>query len=92
MSGVEEDAINRAFLDDTAEVHHHHVVSHFRDDAKVVRDQHDGHAILRLQLAQQLQYLRLGGDIQCGRWFVGNQQLWIARQCRRDHLSLAESA
>ena len=48
-----EDLVHRAFLHDTPEIHHHHVVRHLRDDAKVVRDEDDGGLVLVLQLAQQ---------------------------------------
>ena len=44
------------------------------DHAEVVGDQHDRHAELALQLAQQVEDLRLDGDVERGRRLVGDQQ------------------
>src|SRR6266545_1278184 len=60
MARIEEQIVDGALLDDFAQVHDDHVVGHLGHDAQVVRDEHDRHAVLGLQLAQQLEDLRLG--------------------------------
>ena len=57
-----------------------------------MRDQHDGHAEARLQLAQQLEDLRLDGDVERGRRLVGDQQLGVAGERHGDHHALAHAA
>ena len=55
-------------------IHHHHVVTQFRNHAKVVRDEQDGAAnfcLQRLQLVNDLYFQR---GVQRGRGFISNQQ------------------
>src|SRR4029453_1485089 len=60
--------------------------------AEVVGDEHDGHPPFPLKLAQQIQDLRLGSDVQRRRRLVGDKQARIAGEGHRDHRPLAESA
>ena len=64
-----------AVLHRPAGVHHEHVVGDLGDHSEVVRDQDDRRAELALQRAQQLEDLRLHGDVERGRRLVGDQQL-----------------
>ena len=84
--------VDVALLDDLAEVHHRHPVGDLGHHAEVVGDEHDRHAELLLQLPQQLQDLRLGGDVQRRRRLVGDQQLRPAGQRHRDHRALPHAA
>ena len=52
---------------------------------QIVSNEQDRHAALGLQLRQQIENLRLHGDIQGGRWLVGNQQFRLAGQGDGDH-------
>ena len=70
-------------LDDLAGVHDRHAVRHLRDDAEVVGDQQQRHAALGLQLRQQVEDLRLDGDVERGGRLVGDQHLGLARPARR---------
>ena len=77
---------------DLARVHHRHAVGHLRHDAEVVRDEQERHAALALQLRQQLEDLRLDGDVECGGRLVGDQHFGIHRERARDHHALAQSS
>ena len=89
---VVKDVVDLALLDHPAEIHDHHVVGHLRHHAEVVGDEHDRHSPLPLQLAQQIQDLRLRGDVQRRRRLVGDQQARIAGKRDRDHRPLAQPA
>jgi hypothetical protein len=80
-----------ASIDHLAGIHHGHrcAISHH---AHVVRDQHQRHAAVFLQAAQQVENLRLDGDIQRRGGFVGNQQLGVAGNGHGDHHALAHAA
>src|SRR3546814_3196242 len=54
----------RSLFDLVAAPHHHYAVGDLGDHAHVVGDEHHRHADLGLQLADQLQDLRLDGDVQ----------------------------
>ena len=81
-----------ALLDHAAQVHDDDVVGHLRDHAEVVRDEHDRHPPFLLDLAQQVEDLRLRGDVERRRGLVGDEQARVAGQRDRDHRALAEAA
>ncbi len=81
-----------ALLDDAAGVHHRDVVGASGDDAEVVRDQHHRHEPFALLLLQEVEDLRLHGDVERGGRFVGEQELRTARQRDGDHDALAHAA
>src|SRR6266545_3718532 len=54
-----EDLAYRPLFDQPALVHHRHAVGHFGHDAEVVRNEQHGQVELLLQIAQQLEDLRL---------------------------------
>ncbi|KAG1079180.1 hypothetical protein G6F40_016419 [Rhizopus arrhizus] len=84
--------VHAAFFHLAAGVHHDDALAHLGDDAQVVRDQHDGRAQAGLDVAQQVQDLRLDGDVQRGRGFVGDQDLRVAGQRHGDQDALALAA
>ncbi|PKC33683.1 hypothetical protein V462_15320 [Pantoea ananatis 15320] len=43
-------------------------------------------------LFQQAQYLPLNGNIQCGRGFIRNQQVWLTGKGQGNHDALTHSA
>ncbi|KAG1390008.1 hypothetical protein G6F58_013126 [Rhizopus delemar] len=57
-----------------------------------MRDQQQSHVQLRPQVVQQLQDLRLDGDVQRGGRFVGHQQRGLAGDGGGDHGALALAA
>src|SRR5512139_468797 len=90
--GIVEDRVDRALLDDAAEVHDDDVVRHLGNHAEVVGDQHDRHLALLLDPAQQVEDLRLRRHVERGRRLVGDEQARIARQRNGDHRALAQAA
>jgi hypothetical protein len=92
VARLREDLFRRTGLDLVAAVHHEHAVGHFGHHAHVVRDEEHAHLHLGLQLADELEDLRLDGHVERGRRLVGDQQRRLARQRHRDHHALAHAA
>ena len=92
MLRIGEQQVDRRFLDDSAGIHDHHAVCDLGHHAEIVGDQHDGGARALAQVAQQVEDLRLDGDVQCRRRLVGDQDLGIAGQRHGDHHALAHAA
>ncbi len=90
--GVVEDVVERALLDDPARIHHADAVGDLGDDAEVVGDDDHRHPELSLQLLEQTEDLRLGGDVESGGRLVGDQQLRLVCQRHRDHRPLPHPA
>ena len=67
-------------------------MSHLSDDAQIVGDQNDAHAIVFLQLVHDLEGLGLNGDIQGRGRFVGHQQGGIAGHAHGDDGTLEHPA
>jgi hypothetical protein len=81
-----------AALHDPAAVQHDHVIGHVGDHAEIVGDEQDRHAEFALELAHQLQDLRLDRDVERRGRLVGDQQRRIADQRHRNHRTLAQTA
>ena len=58
-------------LDDAAEIHHRDAVADVPHDREIVRDEQDREAELALQVAQQVEDLRLDRDVERGDRLVG---------------------
>ena len=69
-----EQLVDRRALDDLAGIHHRDLVADFGDHAEIVGDQDDRRAARGLQLAHQIEDLRLQGDVERGGRLVGDQQ------------------
>ena len=80
---------NRTLLDDLALRHDADPVGDLADDAEVVGDEQHRHAEARLQLGEELQDLRLHGDVERRRRLVGDEQVGLVRERHRDHDALA---
>ena len=92
MLGGREDFEDGRVLDFFAAIHDEDLVGDFRDHAEVVGDEDDGHAAGVAELAEDFQDLRLDGNVERGRGFIGDEQLRIAREGHRDHDALLLSA
>src|SRR6266542_368470 len=79
-------------LDDPPVLHHGDAIADVRDDPEVVSDEQHRHPELRLQAAQQIQYVGLHGDVQRGRGLVGDEQVRLAGDSTRDEHTLSHSA
>ena len=92
MLGRGEHALDRAALDDLALVHHADAVGDLAHDAEVVGDEQHRHAEPGLRVLEQLEDLRLHGDVERGRRLVGDQQVRLVGQRHGDHHALALAA
>ena len=90
--GPREEGRRARLFDDVARVHHRHVVARLGDDAEVVRDEEDRHAVLALELEQEREDLILDRDVERGGRLVGEQDPRLARDGDRDHHPLAHPA
>ena len=87
-----EEFLAAGHFDQFAGVHDADAVRHFGDDAEIVGDQQHAHAALALQLRQQVENLRLDGDVERRRRLVGDQQVGLAGQRDGDHHALLHAA
>ena len=84
-----EDIRDRALFHRAPVLHHHHAVGMLLHDVEVVGDEQQRHAGLALERLQQLQDLRLDGDVERGGGLVRDQQLGVVGERGRDHHPLA---
>ena len=91
MLRVVKDVPDRSLLDDPAGVHHRHAIGGFGDHAEVVGNQQQRQVELALHLAQQVENLRLHGDIECGGRLVGDHERRFAGERHRHHHALAHA-
>ena len=80
---------NGRLLDLPAGVHHHHPVAALGDDAEVVGDHDHTHAELALQPLDQVEDLRLDGDVEGGGRLIGDEKSGTAGERHGDHGALA---
>ena len=92
MVRLREQILHRRLFDDLAGIHHHDALRGLGHHAHVVGDQHHRHAEARLHVEQQVEDLRLDGDVQRGGRLVGDQQLRLAGERHGDHHALAHAA
>ena len=91
MLRIEKDLACGAVLDDLALMHDGDGVGDLGRDAQVVRDKEHGEVEPLLDLGEELQNLRLDGDVQRGDGLVGDEQLGFEceRACDANALALA---
>lgn len=87
-----EDLRHGSGLDDPASIHHHDTVGDLGDDTQIMGDEQDAHAALALQFLQQVENLRLDGDIKGSGRLVGNQHARVTGQGHGDGHALAHAA
>ncbi len=92
MLRVGENLVDRTFLDLLALPHDDDMVGHFCNHAHVMGDEDHAHAECLLQVAHDVEDLRLNGHVERGGRLVGDQQLWAAGKRHGDHHALAHAA
>ena len=70
-------------------MHHRHPVGDLGDHPEVVGDEQHTGVMARLQGFDEVENLRLGGDVEGGRRLVGDQQHRVQDQGHGDHDALA---
>ena len=84
--------LNSALLDNHAVFHHCNAVGKAAHQVQVMGNHQHGHAVLALQVAQQIQNLRAHRHVEGGGWLIGQQQLGLASQRHSNHRALALAA
>ncbi len=92
MFGFVEDLFDGAVFGDSAQVHDGNFVRDLGDDAEVVGDEHHAHAGLLLEVFEQVEDSGLGGDVEGGGGFVGDEHCGVAGQRDGDHDALTHAA
>ena len=92
MARFREDVAHLAGFHHLAPVHDHDFLGDVGDHAQIVGDHQHRHAKLGLKVAEQLEDLRLDGDVEGGGRLVRDQQRRVADQRHGDHRALAETA
>ena len=82
-------ARRRRELDDAAEVHHADAIGDVMDHREVVRDEEVGEAAAALQVAHQVQHLRLHRDVERGGRLVADEEPRLAWRARARSRSAA---
>ena len=89
---IGEQRADRLLLDLLPGIEHRDPLGGLRDHAHVVGDEHQRHSRLALQREQQIENLRLDGDVERRRRLVGDDQLRIAGDRHGDHHALVHAA
>ena len=92
MPRMPEQLLGDVVLLHLAALHHVDVVGELADDGQVVGDQDHRHAVALLQLLDQVEDLRLDGDVERGRRLVGDQHVGTVGERHGDHDALALAA
>jgi hypothetical protein len=87
-----EQPLGRADLDDRAEIHHGHPMRQVAHHAQIMGNEQDREAEPRLQIQQQVDDLRLHGNVEGGDDLVGDDHLGLDRERSRDADALALAA
>ena len=87
-----EQVVDGRLLHHLARVHHHDARAEIGDHAEVVGDEDHRHPEPRLERSQQVEDLRLHGDVECGRGLVGDQEARLARERECEQGALAHPA
>jgi len=82
----------RSQFHEIAGIHHRDAVGDLGNDREVMRNKEHGQAKLGSQFGEELENLRLHGDIESGGGFIGNQQHGTIHYCHRDHDALAHAS
>ena len=89
---VGEDLVRLSLLDDFARAHDGDAVGHVPNDAEVVRDEEVAQTEALLQARQEIQNLRLHGDVEGRRGFVADDEPRLHRERPGNGDALALSA
>ena len=90
--GLAKTLVGFARFDNLSVLHHDHVVGDAPDNVEVVGDEQHRHAELGLQVFEQLEDLRLHGDVERRRRLVGDQEIGAVGERHGDHHALALTA
>ena len=87
-----KDAIHWANLNDLSEVHHSDAIREVADDIKVMADEEVGEPLLVPKVGQQVKYLALNRNVECGDRLIENDEFRINGEGAGDADALALAA
>ena len=90
--GIIQDLRDGAGFDDAATEHDDDIVGKILHDAEIVGDEEDGHAVVRADIAEEVENLFLDGDVEGGGGFVGDEDAGFAGEGHGDHDALLHAA
>ncbi|MCY1380127.1 hypothetical protein D9M69_679170 [compost metagenome] len=67
----------RAEFHDLTKIQNSNAVAHLFNNSHVMTDEEIGQSMFLLQIHEQIDHLRLNGDIKCRQRFIRNNQLWL---------------
>ena len=79
-------------LDNLAALHHRDIVCELANDVEIMGDEQHRHVVAMLQILQQVEDLRLHGDIERRRRLVGDEEIGPVGERHRDHHALTLAA
>jgi len=79
-------------FDDSPEIHDRYPRRDMLDDGQIVTDEDVAQPKIPPQIEQQVQDLRLDGDVERGGRFVTDDDAWPQRECAGDRDALALSS
>ena len=92
MARIAEQLAARRHLHQLAQIHHAHAVGNVFHHAHVVRHKQVGQLVLRLQVLQDVEHLRLNGHIQRGHGLITHYEFGLQCQGARNANALALAA
>ena len=92
MAGALKEIIDRRHLYFLPSIHHRDAVADFVCGAEVMRREQHRHAAFLDEPLQQLENLRLDGDVERGRGLVRDDEIGLGHQRERDHQPLPLAA
>jgi hypothetical protein len=92
MARIGEHLLGRPLLHNLAGIHHDHALAHIRDHAERVADENDRRTEIAVELHDQVENLRLDGDVERGGRLVGDQQRGLVGEPHGEHDALAHAA
>ena len=92
MQGVVEYFRSRSLFDNSAGVHYYDVISHFGNNAEIVRNQKYRTVYSLFKIVEKVEYLSLNGNVECGGRFVRYYKTGFAGKRHGYHYSLSHTA
>ena len=89
VKGLFKERLLRGPFDEATAVHHAHAVADVAHDAEVVRNEERAQAALDLQGLEEVEHLRLNGDVERARGLVADEEFGLGRHGAGDGNALA---
>jgi len=81
MTRVSKKLLGGSGFNQCSEIHHGNVITDVCDHTEVMADEQERQSHLTLKGLQQIEDIRLNGDIKGGNTFVRNNKVWTTHQC-----------